>query len=322
MLARRRPTICSTSLPRSSATCWTVRSCWSAASVARTVLIGLLVPCDLVRMSLIPAVSMTARMAPPEITPVPGAAGLSMILADPNLSRTSCGMVWPTIGTVIMLRLATSMPLRMASVTSRALPIPDPTRPFMSPTTISALNENLRPPLTTFATRLTRTTRSASSDRSPLECGYLDPMLLKLQSGFAGCVRQSLDSAVIEKAAPVKHDRADPGGLGLRGDRFADLRGFGHAVAIGLELHGGSGSERVAACVVDELGVNMVEAAVDREPRALFGSAHVHTHALMALEPVHLTVCSLDHPAALAPLPALPALRRIFSPRYMTPLPL
>src|ERR1700736_780199 len=174
--ARRRPTIWSTSLPRSSATCWAVFSCCSAASVARTVLIGLLVPCDLVRMSLMPAVSMTARMAPPEITPVPGAAGLSMIRAAPSLSRTSCGIVVPTIGMVIMLRLATSMPLRMASVTSRALPMPAPTRPFMSPTTISALNENLRPPLTTLATRLTRTTRSASSERSPLLWGYRDPM--------------------------------------------------------------------------------------------------------------------------------------------------
>jgi hypothetical protein len=127
-------------------------------------------------MSLMPAVSMTARMAPPEITPVPGAAGLSMIRAAPSLRRTSCGIVVPTIGTVIMFRLATSIPLRIASVTSRALPMPAPTRPFMSPTTISALNENLRPPLTTLATRLTRTTRSASSERSPLECGYRDPI--------------------------------------------------------------------------------------------------------------------------------------------------
>ena len=118
-----------------------------------------------------PADSITARIAPPEITPVPGAAGLSMILADPSLRRTSCGMVVPTIGTVIMFRFATSIPLRMASVTSRALPMPEPTRPFMSPTTMSALKENLRPPFTTLATRLTRTTRSARSDRSPLEYG-------------------------------------------------------------------------------------------------------------------------------------------------------
>ena len=116
-----------------------------------------------------PAVSMTARIAPPEITPVPGAAGFSMMRAGPHLRLTSCGMVVPTIGTVIMFRLATSIPLRMASVTSRALPMPAPTRPFMSPTTISALNENLRPPFTTLATRLTRTTRSASSERSPPE---------------------------------------------------------------------------------------------------------------------------------------------------------
>src|SRR3954469_1930666 len=112
------------------------------------------------------------------------------------------------MGTVIMLRLATSMPLRIASVTSRALPIPAPTRPFMSPTTISALNENLRPPLTTLATRLTRTTRSASSERSPDEygrCGYLEPMLLlKFQAGFARGVGQGLDPSVVEEAAAVE----------------------------------------------------------------------------------------------------------------------
>ena len=57
--------------------------------MARTVLIGLLVPSDLVRMSLIPESSITARIAPPEITPVPGAAGFIRIRAAPHLKRTS-----------------------------------------------------------------------------------------------------------------------------------------------------------------------------------------------------------------------------------------
>src|ERR1700730_6265859 len=162
--ARRLPTMSSRFLPLSSATSAAVRSDCSAAIVARTVLIGLLVPSDLVRMSLTPASSMTARMLPPEITPVPGEAGLSSTLAAPDLKLTSCGMVVPTMGTVTMLRLAISTPLRMASGTSRALPRPAPTRPFMSPTTIRAEKENLRPPLTTLATRLRLTTRSVTSD--------------------------------------------------------------------------------------------------------------------------------------------------------------
>src|SRR6195256_803583 len=146
-------------------------------------------------------------------------------------------MVVPTIGTVIMLRLATSMPLRIASVTSRALPMPAPTRPFLSPTTISALNENLRPPLTTLDTRLTRTTRSVRSDRSPLECGYREPIsLLEFQAGFAGGIRQRLDSAVIEETAPVEDHRAHARCLRLGGDRLADLHGFGHAIAFRFRL--------------------------------------------------------------------------------------
>ena len=163
------PTISSTSLPRSSATSWADRRDCRAAIVARTVLIGLFVPRDLVRMSRMPASSITARMAPPEITPVPGAAGFIRILAAPHLKRTSCGIVVPTVGTEIMFRLAISTPLRMASGTSRALPSPAPTRPFRSPTTISAENEKRRPPCSTLATRFRLTTRSVTSLRSPYD---------------------------------------------------------------------------------------------------------------------------------------------------------
>src|SRR5207302_8727293 len=64
--ASLRPAISSTVLPRSSAISWAVFSDCRAIIVARTVLMGLLVPSDLVRMSLMPEASMTARIAPPE----------------------------------------------------------------------------------------------------------------------------------------------------------------------------------------------------------------------------------------------------------------
>ena len=63
-------------------------------------------------------------------------------------------------GTRVIARLACSVALRMASGTSRALPAPCPARPLPSPTTTSAVKLNLRPPLTTLATRLIVTTRS------------------------------------------------------------------------------------------------------------------------------------------------------------------
>src|SRR5438105_3220553 len=217
-------------LPLSSATSAAVRNDCSAAMVARTVLMGLLVPSDLVRMSFTPASSMTARMLPPEITPVPGAAGLSSTLAAPALKWTSCGIVVPTMGTVTMLRLAISTPLRIASGTSRALPSPAPTRPFMSPTTISAEKEKRRPPFSTLATRFRLTTRSVTSLRSPYD-GYLLAIGLELQTRPAGGVREGLDAAVVEEAAPVEHGSSHARRLGTLGDRPADGRGGGHVLA-------------------------------------------------------------------------------------------
>lgn len=60
--------------------------------------------------------------------------------------------------------LASSTPLRIASGTSAALPRPAPTLPLPSPTTTTAAKEKRRPPLTTLATRLMKTTFSCKSD--------------------------------------------------------------------------------------------------------------------------------------------------------------
>jgi len=61
---------------------------------------------------------------------------------------------------------AWSLPFRMASGTSLALPRPTPTCPASSPTTTSAEKLKRRPPLTTFATRLMWITRSLSFSSS------------------------------------------------------------------------------------------------------------------------------------------------------------
>src|SRR5207245_2226326 len=120
---------------------------------------GLLVPCDLVRMSLMPAVSITARIAPPEMTPVPGSAGSS------SIGRYSC------------------------------------------------------------------------SD------SYFHPCLTRR-------VGQRLDSSVIEETTAVEHDGVHTGGLGLGGDRFPDLHGLGHAVALRLQLDRRRGRDGAACRVV------------------------------------------------------------------------
>src|SRR5216683_1502672 len=66
----------------------------------------------------------------------------------------------------------------------------------------------------------------------------------------------------------------------------------------------------------------MVEAAEHREARLFRRPVHAHPDAAVPLQAAFFAISALDHAVVLAPLPALPALRRIFSPRYMTPLPL
>lgn len=55
--------------------------------VAITVLSGVELPSDFVRMSRIPAASTTARTAPPAMTPVPGAAGFSITSDEAKVPR-------------------------------------------------------------------------------------------------------------------------------------------------------------------------------------------------------------------------------------------
>src|SRR5882724_5458974 len=106
------------------------------------------------------------------------------------------------------------MPLRIASGTSFALPMPKPTWPLPSPTTTSALKLNRRPPFTTLATRLMVTTFSLNS--SP--CGSMrwtgaSGMSLKspleFQARYAGGVGERLDAAVVEESVAIEDDLRD-----------------------------------------------------------------------------------------------------------------
>ena len=97
--------------------------------------------------------------------PVPSGAFLINTEALPNLPVKSCGTLpFSSIGTSMSFFVASSLPLRIASGISVALPRPTPTCPFLSPTTTNAVNFMLRPPLTTLVTRLIVTTLSSSSN--------------------------------------------------------------------------------------------------------------------------------------------------------------
>src|SRR5208283_4325911 len=119
----------STVLPRIVATSALSRNCVSASNVALITLCGLGEPRLLVSTFCTPTEVITARTAPPAITPVPSGAGFSSTCPDPKRPSTWCGIVvWVKL-TLTRFFLALSIPLRMAWGTSFALPDPYPTTP-------------------------------------------------------------------------------------------------------------------------------------------------------------------------------------------------
>src|SRR5882672_4628931 len=125
-----------------------------------------------------------------------------------------------------MFLRAWSLPLRIASGTSLALPSPTPTCPDSSPTTTKAEKLKRRPPLTTLATRLMWITRSFSLSSSI--CSNAMVSSLELEPALAGRVGEGADAPVVEVAVPIEHDALDLLGEANLGDERANLlRSFG-----------------------------------------------------------------------------------------------
>src|SRR5262245_36123038 len=117
--------------------------------------------------------------------------------------------------------LADSIPFLMADGTSLAFPTPNPTTPWPSPTTTSALKLRFLPPLTTLVTRLIDTTVSLMSSCdgsifSRMRC------MLKLQPAFSSCVGDRLNPAVIQIAVAIEYNPGDAFVLQTLGDCLAD----------------------------------------------------------------------------------------------------
>src|SRR5262249_7210826 len=160
-----------------------------------------------------------------------------------------------------------------------------PTRSTSSPTTTSAVNEKRRPPLTTFATRLISTTRSWRSRPSRSRGMRPISVLLESEAALAGAIRQGRHAAVVEVAAAIEDDPLDAFVLGPLGDELADLRrplllGAGGAVQL-LRGGGGDGGRRR---VVDQLGVDALVGAEDRQARPLGRAGDLAADPLAPLE--------------------------------------
>src|SRR6187455_1199328 len=272
----------------------------SASIVAWVTFTGFVDPYTLARMSWIPAASTTARTEPPAMTPVPCEAGLSMTRLALNWTRTSCGIVVPTIGIRISFFFASSTPLRIASGTSPALPRPAPTWPAPSPTTTTALKLKRRPPLTTLATRLIWTTRSSSASLFGSIRANLGSFRSELEAGFAGGIGERLDTPVVPEPGSIENHVRDARGLGALCEQPADdgrLLGLGRRGPTEVLLDRRRSGERRARRVVDHLRVDVVEAAEHREARPILRTRQVEADPLVALASCGAAAGDLRHRA-------------------------
>src|SRR5947207_3572193 len=191
-----------------------------------------------------------------------------------------------------MRRRASSIAFCTATGTSFAFPLPMPTRPSPSPTTVNAAKARMRPPFTTFVTRLMLIIFSRSpSPRSSCCCrccclpiGFAIFRLvfrpaLELETALAGGVGQRLHAAVIFESGAVERDGLDAGGLRLLRNALAD-HGRSRAVAAVLQILAHVGLERRGADQHpvsgrrDDLRINMVARPPDDEAmRAVLGDA-------------------------------------------------
>src|SRR5688572_17314436 len=173
-----------------------------------------------------------------------------------------------------MFLRACCIAFEIATGTSRALPYPKPTRPAPSPTTVSAVKPNCRPPLTTFAVRLTATSFSIRSspdwDLSTRAIAYSSES--ELEAGFARGLGERLHAPVVTETRPVEGHGLDARGLGTLGDGAADgLRRRRIASALQVLgdrfLDGRRSREHLGAVRRRDLGVDVPRRAVHRQAR-------------------------------------------------------
>src|SRR5205085_6682531 len=126
--------------------------------------------------------------------------------------------------------------------------------------------------------------------------------LLTLQSCFARRFGEAAHAPVIDVAAAVKDGAGDALLFGALGDATANLFGrrdvaAGSALPVLLRRRGGD--QRDAAGVVDQLRVDVVDAAEDGQPRALARAADLSADALVDRPPYVLSafLCHVVYPS-------------------------
>src|SRR3954468_6267426 len=211
-----------------------------------------------------------------------------------------------------------------------------PTLPLPSPTTDNAQKLKRRPPFTTLAQRLMKTTfsnmpGSPESLPGPLEKDRLLLAMergLELQTTLAGGFGKGFDAAVIGATVAVEHHGGDAGGLGLGGEGSGERLGAVHvalrAALLHLGVEGRKEHEGRAGVVVDGLRIDVLAGELDAEARASGGAGHLLADAPFALLE-ELGLVNSFHGLGSGYGAVLPSGRRTRSaccPPMRTPLPL
>src|SRR6267143_2908067 len=111
---------------------------------------------------------------------------------------------------------------------------------------------------------------------------------LKFHPTLAGALGHGRDPPVVHEAVPVEHDRGDLRFLALLRHQLAHFLGQLLLLPLAvLELgrEGGRRGQRLARRVVDHLRIDVVQAAVHREPRALLRTLHPLADVRLAAQP-------------------------------------
>ena len=217
--------------------------------VARATLMWLDEPSDLQSTSWMPASSRMARAAPPAMTPVPGAAGLSSTRPAPMLAddRVGDGGAGERHLEEVLARLLGALLDGEGHLLGLAVAEADAAVAVAdhheggegeAPAALHDLGDAVDVDDARLAQRrVARLHAGSRGSRSRSRGGDLIRWPSELQSGFAGGVGEGGDPAVVEVAAAVEDDLGDAGGLGPLGDELADLGG-GVVVARGRRRGG------------------------------------------------------------------------------------
>src|SRR5258708_2833492 len=179
--------------------------------------------------------------------------------------------------------------------------------------TTSAAKDMFLPPLTTLVTRLIETTSSFRLRRLAAVFFFIAIMsypvfwrpmrapweTLEIETRFAGCVGEGFDTAVVEVAATIEDHLLDALLFRALGDELANLSRGGDVATVllvfGLLTEGRGGGDGDSVEVVGELGVDVVERAVDVEARTLGGAGHLLADARWDALADDVALAGLDH---------------------------